>query len=394
MELAFAAATEIAARIRDGQLGALEAADYFIDRIERLDAITNAVAVRDFDRARAAARRLDRLPAADRGPLHGVPMTVKEAYHVAGLPTTFGYPALRRNVPDWDADLVARCKAAGAVLLGKTNMAFGGADFQSYNDVYGTTSNPWDPARTPGGSSGGSAAALAAGLTALEAGSDIGGSIRNPAHFCGVYGHKPTFGIVPQTGHSTLLAPGPATDLVVCGPLSRSAGDLALALDIVSGPETLDAPGWRLDLPRPTQARLADYRVAVWADDDHAPVQREIAARAADIGETLAKLGAVVSDAARPAIDPRGAFETYLHLLHSVMAAGADPRQHERNQRYAAATDPRPRGPFRCSHHVPCPWCSATRTWLRANNPPRGPALRLAGVSSRIGTFSSARRWR
>lgn len=364
-ELAFSSATEIAERIRTGQLGALEAADSFIDRIERFDENVNAVAVRDFDRARDVARSLDNAAAVDRGPLHGVPMTVKEAYHVVGLPTSFGYAELRDSVPDWDADVVARYKAAGAVLLGKTNMALGGADIQSYNDVYGTTNNPWNTERVPGGSSGGSAAALAAGLTALEAGSDIGGSIRTPAHFCGVYGHKPTFGIVPQTGHSALLSPGPATDLVVCGPLARSAEDLALSLDIVSGPEALDAAGWQLRLPRPTKSRLADYRVAVWANDDNAPVAREIAESAAAVGEALAKLGARVSDRARPAIDPRGGYETYLNLLHSVMAAGVSPKAYERNRKYAEATDADDRSDAAIMSRA---MVLSHADWLRANN--------------------------
>ena len=337
--LAFATAADIAERIRQRELGSLEATDYFIERIERLDGEVNAVAVRDFERAREAARAADRV-AQPGGPLHGVPMTVKEGYHLAGAPTTFGYPELMNNTPDWDSDCVARYKAAGAIVLGKTNMAFAGADFQTYNEVYGTTSNPWDLERIPGGSSGGSSAALAAGLTPLEAGSDIGGSIRNPAHFCGVYGHKPTFGIVSQTGHSTMLKPGPDTDLVVCGPMARSAEDLALSLDVVAGPASLDAPGWRLDLPRPSGSRLADYRVAIWADDDMSPVDREIAERAAAIGETLSRLGTRVSDTARPAIDARRGFEAYLELLHSVMAAGVGRAQYEKNQRYAAETDP------------------------------------------------------
>ena len=235
---------------------------------------------------------------------------------------------------------MVRYKAAGAIVLGKTNMAYAGADFQTYNDVYGTTNNPWDLARIPGGSSGGSSAALAAGLTPLEAGSDIGGSIRNPAHFCGVYGHKPTFGIVSQSGHSTMLAPGPATDLVVCGPMARSAEDLALSLDIVAGPASLDAPGWRLDLPRPRASCLADYRVVIWADDANSPVDHEIAERADAIGEAVARAGARVSDTARPAVDVRRGYETYLELLHSVMAAGVGPERYERNRRYATETDP------------------------------------------------------
>lgn len=340
-DLAFTTATRIAARIRNRELSALEATEYFIDRIERYDQGINAVVVRDFDAARKAASAADKALAGgvEPGPLHGVPMTIKEQYHVAGLPTTFGHVELANNVPDWDADSVIAYRRAGAILLGKTNTPTGGADFQTYNDVYGTTNNPWDLTRTPGGSSGGSAAALAAGMTALEAGSDIGGSIRNPAHFCGVYGHKPTWGIVSQRGHSPLMQPGPATDLVVCGPLARSAEDLALSLAIVSGPEHINGRGWRLELPPPEKTRLADFRVVIWPTDANSAVDTEVADRIQSLGETLAKLGATVSDTARPDFDIRNSHETYMHLLHSVMGAGVPRKQYERNKQYAEATD-------------------------------------------------------
>src|SRR5262249_12899075 len=155
-------------------------------RIERHDGALNAVVVRDFERARAAAEAADQALAAGRdlGPLHGVPMTIKESYDIAGLPTTWGIPDFRNNIAETDSETVRRFKEAGAHFMGKTNVPLQLADFQSFNDIYGTTNNPWNVSLTPGGSSGGSAAALAAGLTALESGSDIGGSIRNPAHFC------------------------------------------------------------------------------------------------------------------------------------------------------------------------------------------------------------------
>ena len=178
-----------------------------------------------------------------------MPATIKESYNITGLPTTWGLPILKDNIAQDDALAVDRLKAAGAIFLGKTNVPLGLSDIQSYNEIYGQTNNPWDPLRTPGGSSGGSAAALAAGLTALECGSDIAGSIRTPAHYCGVYGHKPTWGIFPPQGHSV---PGQVagSDLAVCGPLARSAEDLALALELIAGPEPLEAPGWRLELER------------------------------------------------------------------------------------------------------------------------------------------------
>jgi amidase len=199
MTLAFASATELARKIRDKEISSRELTDYYIGRIERFDGDLNAVIVRDFQGARDAADAADAALAKGEslGPLHGVPMTIKESYDIAGTPTTWGIPQFKDNIATTDSDTVAKYKAAGAHFMGKTNVPLQLADFQSYNDIYGTTNNPWNTQRIPGGSSGGSAAALAAGMTGLESGSDIGGSIRNPAHFCGVYGHKPTWGVVP-----------------------------------------------------------------------------------------------------------------------------------------------------------------------------------------------------
>src|SRR5438270_1470424 len=204
LEIPFRSARQLAADIKKRKLGCLELLDLYLARVEKYDGALNAVVVRDFDRARTRARAADRALARRQiwGPLHGVPMTIKESYDVAGLPTTWGVPAYKNNVATRNAVAVDRLLAAGAVLFGKTNVPLYLADWQSFNAIYGTTNNPWDVTRSPGGSSGGSAAALAAGLTGLEAGSDIGSSIRNPAHFCGVFGHKPTWGIVPRTGQA------------------------------------------------------------------------------------------------------------------------------------------------------------------------------------------------
>ena len=336
-DVAYLPAYRLCERIRTGQLGSLEATDLFIRRIEARDGDINAVVVRDFDRARDDARERDRRLArgGDAGPLHGLPMTLKEQYHRAGLPTTFGHPELADNIPTWDSDMVAALRAAGAVIIGKTNAPLGGADFQTYNDLYGTTNNPWDFARTPGGSSGGSAAALAAGLTPLEAGSDIAGSIRNPAHFCGVYGHKPTWGIVSQRGHAAVVQhPTPDLDLVVCGPLARTPEDLALALRVVAG-QSIWNSGWRLDLPAPTKTRLSEFRVAVWPTDDMAPVNDEIADRARMVAQALRDAGATVSEEARPNIDLRHSHETYRNLSYSLVFASVPPDEYERNRRNA-----------------------------------------------------------
>ena len=260
-----ASATELAAALAARRVSALELADAAIARIEARDGPINAVVVRDFDRARDAAKAADAaLARGDRRPLLGLPMTVKESHNVAGLKTTWGFEGFKDYTASEDAVGVARLKAAGAVILGKTNVPPFLADYQSNNPIYGRTGNPWDLTRTPGGSSGGAAAALAAGMVPLEFGSDIGGSIRMPAHFCGVYGHKPSFNLVPTRGHQPPMTPaGAGVLLLVLGPLARTAADLTLALDVLAGPDTADAVGYRLALPPARHAKLSDYRVLV-----------------------------------------------------------------------------------------------------------------------------------
>ena len=338
----FSTATKLAAAIRNKAVSSLELTDMYIDRVERYDGQVNAVVVRDFERGREAAKAADAALARgeDPGPLHGVPMTIKEAYDVAGLPTTWGIPEFRNNIATEDADTVRRLKGAGAVFFGKTNVPLNLGDFQSFNEIYGTTNNPWDLTRTPGGSSGGSSAALAAGLTGLEAGSDIGGSIRNPAHFCGIYGHKPTWGIVSDEGHALPGAVAPA-DIAVVGPMARSAEDLALSMDIVAGAGRTDRDGWQLNLPRPARTRLRDFKVAILPSHDRAPVSAEMADRVQQVGEALARLGATVSDRALPDIDFEKSFEAYTSLLWGVMAVNLTEEEKEelRQARAAGAAD-------------------------------------------------------
>ena len=297
--LASASAADLAAAVRARSVGALELADAAIARIEALDGPINAVVVRDFDRALEQARAVDRVLAAgvDAGlPLAGVPMTVKECFDVAGLPTTFGLEAFRDYRPAKDAAAVRRLKAAGAVVLGKTNVPTGLADYQTVNPIYGRTNNPHDLARSPGGSSGGAAAALAAGMVPLELGGDAGGSIRVPASFCGVYGHLSSFGIVSLEGHGP-----PGGGVVVgqawaaAGPMARTAGDLALALSVLAGPEGRAAKAYGLALPPPRHRRLKDYRVLALTGHPTASLDGEIAAAIETLAANLRRAGAHVA---------------------------------------------------------------------------------------------------
>jgi amidase len=235
--------------------------------------------------------------------------------------------------------VVDRLLAAGVVLFGKTNVPLYLADWQSFNAIYGTTNNPWDVSRAPGGSSGGSAAALAAGLTGLEAGSDIGSSIRNPAHFCGVYGHKPTWGIVPRTGQALPWQTAPV-DIDVVGPLARSADDLRIALGVMAGPEDIEAAGWQLRLRPAGHKRLRDFRVAVMLDAPGIAVDHAVQARLQALADFLGRQRAKVDDRARPAIDTGEAFAVYVTLLRSATSDRQNDAEFERNQQIARALAP------------------------------------------------------
>ena len=250
-------------------------------------------------------------------------MTVKDSFSTKGMRTTSGAPELSDHVPDEDAHPVAALRRAGAVIYGKTNLPIYAGDLQSYNEVFGTTNNPYDLSRSPGGSSGGSAAALACGFTPLELGSDIGGSIRFPSHMSGVVGHKPTYGIVPAHGQ----IPGPPgtltqADLAVAGPMARSVADLTLGLDVMAGPDRWNHPGWRLELPPPRKTSLADYRIALWADDPYCPVDADVRALLEKAAALLAEQGALVDPDARPGFTLERVALRFAQLFFAALAGG------------------------------------------------------------------------
>jgi len=334
-------ATELSAALAAKQVSAVELAQDAIGRIERHDGRINAVCVRDFDRGLEAARAADAaLARGETRPLLGLPLTIKESLNLVGLATTWGFPAQRDFRPAEDALSVSRIKQAGGVILGKTNVPVALADWQSYNDIYGTTNNPYDLGRTPGGSSGGSAAALALGYGPLSMGSDIGGSLRVPAHFCGVFAHKPTFGIVPSRGHSP--PPFPAlpgsVDLAVIGPMARSAADLARLLDVIAGPDELDdAVGYRLALPPPRHERLSDYRVLILDSHPLVPTDSSVCAAIDALAGRLVRAGVEIARESPLVPDLARGGPLYMRLLMSVIAAGWPPEAYGGSQKAAAA---------------------------------------------------------
>jgi amidase len=335
---------ELVEALQRRKISAVELAEHVIARIDALDPRLNAVVVRDFDRARNGAKAADvALARGERQPLLGIPMVVKESFNVAGLPTTWGIPTSKNWIPNEDAVTVARLKAAGAVILGKTNVPIVLGDWQSYNDIYGTTNNPWDLGRTPGGSSGGSAAALAAGIGSLSIGSDIGGSLRVPAHYCGVCAHKPTLGLVPLRGHTFPGAPPlpREIDLAVAGPMARSAVDLGLALDVIAGPdEARGGIAYRLALPPARHEALKSFRVLVIDTHPLLPTATTVRTALDRLSQRLVKAGVKVGRESPLLPDLADSARLYMRLLLPVFSAGWPLDRYMQAQAAAEALNP------------------------------------------------------
>ena len=340
-ELYHQTATELAKRIRDKEVGCLELLEIFLERTAKHNPALNAIIVLEADKAGERAREADAALARGEnwGPLHGVPMTIKESFDVTGTPTTWGVVEHKDNIASADALAVSRMESIGVTLFGKTNVPYMLGDWQSFNDIYGTCNNPWDLTRTPGGSSGGSAAALAAGMTGIEAGSDIGASVRNPAHYCGVFGHKPTMGILPPTGQA-LPGNNVPPDINVIGPLARGADDLEVATLAMSGAGGRDAAGWKLDLPRPAKKDLKDYKVAVVLEDENCVVDGEYGDQLQATIEQLAALGVTVDDKARPVADSKRAHLVFLMLLRAATGGRLPDDVIAQHRARAEAADP------------------------------------------------------
>jgi amidase len=338
LALPFQTAKQLAAAVRKKKIGCLELLDLYLKRVEAYNPELNAIIATDIEGARKRAKAADRAVKSGRklGPLHGVPMTIKESYDVAGFPTTWGHPAFKDKIIDRNSLVAQRMIDAGVTLFGKTNVPLNLADWQSYNEVYGSTNNPWDLSRTPGGSSGGSGAALAAGLTGIEAGSDIGGSIRNPAAYNGVFGHKSTWGVVSGRGH-TLNGRLSQADITVCGPLARGAEDLEIAMDVMTGPDAIDGRGWTLSLPRSKKKTLRDFKVGVVLSDKNAEVDHSVQSQIQALADFLGKSKVKVSDKARPDIDTAELADVYVRMLRATTSGRMSDEEFRAAERDVAA---------------------------------------------------------
>ncbi|MEM7134527.1 MAG: amidase family protein [Chloroflexota bacterium] len=333
----FASATEMLYALRGKKISAVELIELHLQQIERYNPQLNAVVTLEAEMARKAAFDADQARArGEAKPLLGLPVTVKDCIDVAGMKCTGG--VVPDRVPERDAPIIAKARAAGIVFMGKTNVPPWAADCQSGNELFGVANNPWDQTRTPGGSSGGSAAALASGMTPLEFGGDFAGSIRVPAAFCGVYGHRPSESALSTIGHFPgKNVPLPGTVMPVMGPMARSAEDLRLAFDVVAGPEIGEDVAWRLELPPARHQRLQDFRVAMMPPVDWLPVDHEIVQAQTELGEALRRLGATVKT-----VQPEGFDDLCDHhsLAVSLMAALTGPPEKGELEQIAESSYP------------------------------------------------------
>ena len=322
-EVAFWSTTRQVEAIRKGEISSRELLELLIARIEKINPDLNAIITLDLEGARRLADEADaKLKDGElMGPLHGIPVTIKDALETKGLRSTGGASELHNNIPSKDAAVVAAVKEAGAIVFGKTNLPRWSGAFQAFNEMIGTTVNPWDSERVPGGSSGGAAAAVAAGLSSFEIGTDIGGSIRFPASFCGVFGHKPSWGVVPSTGYLDHEAGGTIeADINVHGPIARSAGDLEMLLKVLV---RKDGPLVAALAPPPDD--VTNLKVAAWLDDSFCPVDKEVLAVMDEAVTSLEEAGVSVDREARPDVDPEEASSLGLWLVSAAVVQSIAP---------------------------------------------------------------------
>ena len=327
-ELYFQSASQVVRLIVDKKISSFELTNMILERIGKIEPKINAINVLLSEEALEKAKEADRLLATGNvlGPLHGVPITIKDTFRIKGVPTTVGNPALSDYVPDYDAVSVARLKAAGAVILGNTNVPYMLDDHQSFNEIYGRTNNPWNQGHSPGGSTGGGAAALAAGISYLSLGSDTAGSIRVPAHFCGVFGHKPTLELVPKQGQIPPMPgalPYSSNGLSVAGPLARSPEDLKLLLEVCGGPVSPESIAYSWKLPRARKTKLRDYRIRYILNHNEYPVSSEMIPVMNSAIQEFRKAGSALDEGWPDGMDAIELFHLYMYLIYASASKGA-----------------------------------------------------------------------
>ncbi len=336
-ELYFQSACEIAQAIRKKSILSSELLEIYKERIERLNPDINAIVATNFEAALQEAHKADKDLAKGklRGPLHGVPFSIKDNLEVSGMPCTAGSSDFKEYIPQKNADVVDSLIKAGGIVFSKSNLPRFAEDFQTYNEIFGQTNNPWDFTRTPGGSSGGAAAAVAAGMTAFDIGNDLGGSIRHPSNFCGVFGHKPSYGIVPDRG---MVPPPPGiftgdynlnVDIAVNGPIVRAPEDLDLLMDLIVQPEASDRKGWTIMLPPARKSKLTDFKVGLWLDDPVCPVDTRVLNRIERVVDSLSNAGVEIEEK-HPQVDFQKAFDLFISLLNAVMGMSVPPKIFEK----------------------------------------------------------------
>ncbi len=344
MDLAFLSAVDAAKAIQQQKVSSVELVELMFKRIDQNNPLLNAVVTFCKDEALARAHQADKaiVKGETWGSLHGVPITVKDTFEIAGVRTTSGAPSLSEYVSEEDAASVSRLRTVGAVILGHTNVPLFAGDWQSYNRVFGTTNNPWNLERTPGGSTGGGAAALAAGMSYLSIGSDLGGSIRMPAHFCGVYGHRPTLNMVPMRGHIPPppgTPPSPPIDMAVAGPLARSAADLKVALEVLGGPDVDEAVAYKWSLPPARKDLLSEYRIGYMVDDPLCSLSSDIKEVIVQTIESLSKANAYMKEGWPQGLKPEIQYDTFRYLLATSFAQLLQDDKVEKVRNLAAMPD-------------------------------------------------------
>ena len=341
---AFKTASDAAEAIRSGETTSTELTKHILKRVAKYNPKLNCIVSLMHDQALKRAREADEALSngVNWGSLHGVPITIKDHYEIKGVTTTCGSLEYANYIPETNAVIVDRLLDAGAVIIGHTNVPELAADWQSYNDIYGTTVNPWNPDVTPGGSSGGCAASISAGLSFLSVGSDFAGSIRVPAHFTGIYGHRPSMGVTTLRGSvpgSMNCIQRPPSRMSTPGPLARSPDDLKLAMNIIGGPDQYESTAFTWKMPKPRHRKLKDYRIGYIVDEPLCPLNPDVQIVLSEAMDKIAQNVASAKEGWPSVVDPAEQFHLFKLLRYGDKAAQLKDEDLEKTKELAKRKD-------------------------------------------------------